>query len=231
MFDYYFSKQFRRDYSRMRINILEILNQHQSKCTEKMGDECVEMQVAPSPQSQQLSQIDVIQENVNLNRDGLVENCEVQFGEMNDSYMSPLEYETESDDENDDQIRPENSICEYREQDASSSSQFGAIAEINSTSSERVLKAIHRERFPGINLGNLCHRYLTRNLTKRHGQRKSYSCYLCEKSYKSNQWLRKHMASKHIDQVPVRFYCTFPTCSKSFSQKSTLNKHIKLKHG
>lgn len=136
---------------------------------------------------------------------------QVQVLGANESYMSPLEYDTDSDDENHEQARTENSVCKTQRQNvgmSQSQSHFGVTNRSN-----------------GFSLCRLAHQ-----LAIGHAQGKTYNCYICKNSYKSNQWLRSHMKSMHTDHIQFRYRCSFPECLKSYTQKSSLNQHAKLKH-
>ena len=55
-----------------------------------------------------------------------------------------------------------------------------------------------------------------------------FQCSLCEKSYKDEYNLRKHINWKHSGSEQVPFKCNY--CDKEFVQKSSLRRHIKSDH-
>lgn len=158
----------------------------------------------------------------------------IQVFETNDSYMSPLEYETDSDEETTND-RIEESANNTQEQQADMDQlQLATTNGLNCSSSKQATNRMRAKKIARSSLRCKNPNYrsdnLTLNLANRIDHRKAYICYLCKNAYKSKQWLRTHMLSKHTDQVPVRFSCSFQLCWKSFTQKSTLNRHIKSKH-
>lgn len=156
------------------------------------------------------------------------ESAQVQF--LDDSDMSPLEYETDSDEETaNDTIEKSASETQGLNQ-----LQLGTTTGINCTSSKQASSRIRAKKIAKCSMCCVELNYrsdsLTHSLANGLDSERAYFCYLCKKAYKSKQWLRTHMNSKHIDHVEVRFSCSFPKCLKSFTQKSTLNRHIKIKH-
>lgn len=142
-----------------------------------------------------------------------------------DPYMSPLEYETESDDGNHDNVA------------GSMLKRNAAVVHLHSKMTNGINSIGERSRDRRKPTKNtvferrMCRQNFNCNdLARRRDTRKLYRCHVCQKSYRSKQWLRKHIDVVHTDKVPERFPCFFPACFKSFSQKSTLNRHIRFKH-
>lgn len=146
-------------------------------------------------------------------------NCEVQLEESDDSYMSPLRYETDSDDGTYSEI----TVCEEPERNAKMETRDKSMTRI---------KCIPRKaKSNRVRMHTRC--TMCRQHSRVQGrlqETKTFDCYLCKNSYKSKQWLQKHMKCRHIDRQQERFHCSFSMCSKSFSQRSTLTRHINDKH-
>lgn len=143
-----------------------------------------------------------------------------------DPYMSPLEYETESEDGTHDK-----EACSTLEQKAAvvhpHSEMASGIKSIEEKGRDQGRKSAKNTVFEC----RMCRQnFQCSDLVSRHDTQKLYRCHVCQKSYRSKQWLRKHMDVTHLDKIRERFRCLFPACSKSFSQKSTLNRHIRIKH-
>lgn len=70
--------------------------------------------------------------------------------------------------------------------------------------------------------------HLKTHLASKHGDGKTFVCYLCRKPSLTKQHLQKHTNSLHTHRV--RFTCTFTMCSKSFTRKSSWKRHINTIH-
>lgn len=69
---------------------------------------------------------------------------------------------------------------------------------------------------------------LIRHLANKHGQGITFTCYLCKSSLGTRERLGVHMDTLHT--YHPRFKCQFSMCLKSFTRKSSLNRHTNKIH-
>lgn len=146
--------------------------------------------------------------------------------DRSDSYMSLLEYETESDVEAQERSGSEANFKSSEMKSDSNPTQINKKAKRKVVHKFRGFQ-IKCEKCKNVFSGNDELEYHSMNYHAKGIERK-FSCYLCGKVISSKYLLGQHINSLHVGRK--RFECPYPMCSIAFALKSGLTQHTRAIH-